>query len=219
MVKGVLFDMDGTMLDSEPVSESCWMKAAEELGYTIEKDLMNSFFGKNLVSIQNMLAEALGIGEKASDIVAGRQKYYSAYIRENVMPKKKGLVELLEYLKEKNIPAVVCTSTETELGEIALKNAGVYDYFASHVFGDMVKHTKPDPEGFQMAAKAIGIPSEECLVIEDSPNGILAGKAAGGYTIFVPDRLVLPEEVREGITTEVKSLDEIIEWIEQENSK
>ena len=66
MVKGVLFDMDGTMLDSEPVSESCWMKAAEELGYTIEKDLMNSFFGKNLVSIQNMLAEALGIGEKAS---------------------------------------------------------------------------------------------------------------------------------------------------------
>ena len=95
--------MDGTMLDSEPVSESCWMKAAEELGYKIEKDLMNSFFGKNLVSIEKMLAEALGIGEKAADIVAGRQKYYSAYIRENAMPKKKGLIEILEYLKEKNV--------------------------------------------------------------------------------------------------------------------
>lgn len=219
MVKGVLFDMDGTMLDSEPVSESCWMKAAEELGYTIEPDLMNSFFGKNLVSIQKMLADALGIGEKAADIVAGRQKYYSAYIRENVMPKKKGLVDLLEYLKEKDIPAVVCTSTETELGEIALKNAGVYDYFASHVFGDMVTRTKPDPEGFQLAAKTIGMESKDCLVIEDSPNGILAGKAAGGYTIFVPDRLVLPEAVREGITAEMKSLDEIIDWIEQENNQ
>lgn len=219
MVKGVLFDMDGTMLDSEPVSESCWMKAAEELGYKIEKDLMNSFFGKNLVSIEKMLADAIGIGEKAADIVAGRQKYYSAYIRENEMPKKKGLVELLEYLKEKKIPAVVCTSTETELGEIALKNAGVYDYFSGYVFGDMVTRTKPDPQGFQMAARAIGLSSEDCLVIEDSPNGILAGKAAGGYTIFVPDRLTLTEEVRDGITAEMNSLDEIIEWIEQENKK
>ena len=217
MIKGVLFDMDGTMLDSEPVSESCWMKAAQELGYTIEQELMNSFFGKNLVSIEKMLAEALRIGEKAADIVAGRQRYYSAYVRENEIPKKKGLIELLEYLKEKEIPAVVCTSTERELGEIALKNAGVYDYFASHVFGDMVARTKPDPQGFQMAARAIGIPSEECLVIEDSPNGILAGKAAGGYTIFVPDRLSLSEEVREGITAEMKSLDEIISWIETEN--
>ena len=219
MIKGVLFDMDGTMLDSEPVSESCWMKAAEELGYKIEKDLMNSFFGKNLVSIEQMLANALGIGEKAADIVAGRQKYYSKYIRENEIPKKKGLVEILEYLKEKRIPAVVCTSTETELGKMALKNAGVYDYFSGYVFGDMVTRTKPDPQGFQMAAEIIGVQSSECLVIEDSPNGILAGKAAGGYTIFVPDRLELTDEIREGITAEMQSLDEIIEWIERENSR
>lgn len=219
MVKGVLFDMDGTMLDTEPVSESCWRKAAAELGYTIEDELMNSFFGKNLVSIEKMLADALGIGEKAADIVAGRQKYYSSYLKENEIPKKKGLLEILEYLKEKQIPAVVCTSTESELGEIALKNAGVYEYFSSYVFGDMVTRTKPDPQGFHMAAEAIGLLPEECLVIEDSPNGVLAGENAGGYTIFVPDRLELPEEIKTGITAEMKSLDEIIAWIEQENNQ
>ena len=83
----------------------------------------------------------------------------------------------------------------------------------------MVTRTKPDPQGFLMAADFIGKDPAECLVVEDSPNGVLAGKAAGGYVIYVPDKIDLPADVKEGITAEMKSLNEIIGWIENENSK
>lgn len=219
MVKGVLFDMDGTMLNTEVVSTRCWKKAASELGYTIDDELMSTLIGKNLKTIEEMLKEAFHIEEDAAKIVEGRQRYYREYITENVVERKKGLTEILEYLKEKKIPRAVCTSTERGAGEIVLKKAGVYDYFDGFVFGDMVTRTKPDPQGFHMAAELIGENPKDCLVVEDSPNGVLAGKAAGGYTIFVPDQITLPEEVRNGITAEVQSLDDIIGWIEQENNK
>ena len=219
MVKGILFDMDGTMLDTEPISMACWRKSAANYGITIDDDLMNTFFGKNLNGIEEMLKEAFNIDEVAGKIVEGRQVYYRAHLGEHGAPIKKGLVEILEYLKEKKIPAVVCTSTDKVTGENVLKKMGVYDYFDDFVFGDMVTRTKPDPQGFLMAAEFIGKDPKECLVIEDSPNGVLAGKAAGGYVIYVPDKIGLPDEVRQGITAEMQSLDEIIGWIEQENNK
>ena len=218
MVKGVLFDMDGTMLDTEPISMACWRKAASGYGITIDDELMDTFFGKNLAAIEEILREAFQIDEEAVRIVEERQVYYRAHLTEKGAPIKKGLVEILEYLKTKKIPAVVCTSTDKMTGEIVLKKVGVYDYFDDFVFGDMVTRTKPDPQGFLMAADAIGISPEECLVIEDSPNGVLAGKAAGGYTIYVPDIIDIPEDVKCGIAAQMASLDEIINWIEQENS-
>lgn len=218
MVKGVLFDMDGTMLDTEPISMACWRKSAAHFGITIDDELMNTFFGKNLIGIEEILKEAFGIDEEAVKIVEGRQVYYRSHLEEYGAPIKPGLIELLDYLKEKKIQAVVCTSTDKVTGENLLKKVGVYDYFDDFVFGDMVTRTKPDPQGFLMAAEFIKKDPVECLVVEDSPNGVLAGKAAGGYVIYVPDKIELPDDVKEGITAEMKSLDEIIGWIENENS-
>ena len=218
MIKGVLFDMDGTMLDTEPISMACWRKSAAHFDITIDDELMDTFFGKNLVAIEEILRNAFGIDEEAVKIVEGRQVYYRAHLEEYGAPLKPGLIEILEYLKSKKIPAVVCTSTDKVTGEKLLKKVGVYDYFDDFVYGDMVTRSKPDPQGFQMAAKAIGQESSECLVVEDSPNGVLAGKAAGGYVIFVEDKIALPEDVYEGITAEMPSLHEIILWIEEANN-
>ncbi len=217
MVKGVLFDMDGTMLDTEKISADCWKQAAKDIGYTIDDTIMDTLYGKNLESIKRLLQESLHIEEDAQTIIDGRGAYYRQYLREHAVAKKKGLMELLSYLKENNIPKVVCTSTEKETAILALENAGIKECFDGYVFGDMVTRGKPDPQGFQMAAELIGQKSEECLVVEDSINGVLAGKAAGGYIIFIPDIVTLPEEVEEGINAKMTSLDEIIGWLEKEN--
>lgn len=217
MIKGVLFDMDGTMFDTEPVSAKCWKRAANDCGFTIDDELMNSLFGRNLVTIKQMVRDALGTGDTVDMIAEGRQNYYRKFLLECEIPKKTGLMEILSYLKDKNIPAVVCTSTERETAEIALKKAGVYEYFAGYVYGDMVTRTKPDPQGFHMAAELIGVQPKDCLVIEDSKNGVLAGKAAGGYIIYIPDIIELSDEVKDGITAEMKDLCEVIKWIEDEN--
>lgn len=219
MVKGVLFDMDGTMFDTEPVSERCWKKAAVDYGYEISDELMNSLFGKNLVSIKTMIREALGIDEEAELITARRYHYYRQFLLEEEIPKKKGLVEILEYLKEQNIPAAVCTSTEKETAEIALKRSGVYQYFTGFVYGDMVSRSKPDPQGFHMAAEMLGVQPEECLVLEDSVNGVLAGIAAGGYIIYIPDVIELSENIKSDITAEMQDLCEVIKWLEERKPK
>jgi len=218
MVKGVLFDMDGTMFDTEPVSERCWKKAATDFGYEISDELMNSLFGKNLLSIKQMIRQALEIDEEVERITERRYEYYRKFLLEDEIPKKEGLMEILEYLKEHSIPAAVCTSTEKETAEIALKRSGVYEYFTGFVYGDMVEKSKPDPQGFHKAAQLIGVTPETCLVIEDSSNGVLAGKAAGGFVIYIPDVVDVSETVKEGITLEAKNLTQVIGWLEKMNA-
>ena len=214
MIKAVLFDMDGTMLDTEPVSAGCWKKAAKELGYMIEDRFMNTLYGKNFASIEMALREEFGIDkEKAWEIIDGRLVHYRRYLAEHDVPKKEGLVEVLEYLKSKDIPAVVCTSTEKATAEMVLRKAGIYNYFAGYVYGDMVTRSKPDPQGFHMAAEMAGQKPMDCLVVEDSPNGVLAGKAAGGYVAYIPDCIEVPRDVLEGITVQLNDLNELIEWL------
>ena len=114
---------------------------------------------------------------------------------------------------------MVSTSTDKETGEMVIKKAGVYEYYTDFVYGDMVERSKPSPDIFWMGAERIGQAPEDCLVIEDSPSGVLAGKAAGGYTIFIPDVMQLSEEITEGISAELHNLSEVIPWIEAENKK
>ena len=116
--------------------------------------------------------------------------------------------ELLEFLKEQKIPAAVATSTGKNSAEMVLKKAGVYDVLSAHMYGDMLKASKPEPDIFLEAAKKIGREPKECLVIEDSISGILAGKAAGGYVIYIPDVMKVPEEemcIRDSISWSRKS--------------
>ena len=130
------------------------------------------------------------------------------------MPLKKGLLRLLDYLEGQGIKMAVATSTERKLADTMLERAGVKRYFDAFIFGDMVERSKPYPDIFLKAAKELGVPIQECLVLEDSIAGVEAGKAAGGYIIHIPDLIVAPEEVREGITAQFDSLDEVTEWIE-----
>lgn len=215
MIKAVLFDMDGTMLDTEPVSARCWKKAAKELGYVIEDRFMNTLFGKNIASIEKMLQEEFGIQDEAAAIIERRLMHYKAYLAEHGVPKKPGLMEVLEYLKNENIPAVVCTSTEKATAENVLKKAGIYEYFTGYVYGDMVTLSKPDPQGFHMAAELAGQKPADCLVVEDSPNGVLAGKAAGGSIVYIPDCIEVEEAVLDGITAQLSDLGKLIEWIKE----
>ena len=80
-----------------------------------------------------------------------------------------------------------------------------------------MKRSKPFPDIFQKAAEDLGVPMRECLVLEDSISGVQAGKAAGGYIIHIPDVVVVPEEVKDGITAELRSLRDVINWIEHAN--
>ena len=184
MVKGVIFDMDGTMFDTECLSTKGWIYAGKKLGVDIPIALTDSFRGRNPQSIRKKFAEYFGDRLDYDEARAMKHEYFDEVTKDSV-PHKEGLRDLLEYLDAHKIPAVIATSTEKKRASRLIHVSGVEHLIANAIYGDMVEHGKPEPDIFLKAAELIGQNPEECLVLEDSAPGLLAGKAAGGYTIYV----------------------------------
>lgn len=217
MVKGVIFDMDGTMFDTERMSTITWQKVGEELGIDIPIEFIDRCRGKSSAKIGELFQHRYGNTFDYEYARRIKHRFFDEMVEKDGVPVKKGLIELLEYLKNAKIPAAVATSNGREWSEKLLKLTGTYDYFTAFMYGDMMKVSKPEPDIFLKAAKKLGQRPQDCLVLEDSTPGILAGKAAGGYVIYVPDMIEVSTEVKAGITAEMENLSYVIDWIKIEN--
>lgn len=215
MIKGVLFDMDGLMLDTERIGLKAWLKAGEVLDFpVIDAEFVNLIRGRNIADSRKIIGEKYGSLVDYDTAKAFKDKYTDDFIKENGVPVKYGLIELLNELKKRNIPSAVATSTAREKASQYLKLAGVYEYFSAMVCGDEVKHSKPDPEIFLKASKKIGVKPENCIVLEDSPYGIEAGFKAGCMPVMIPD-LTAPTEKEQSLCKAIlKDLSEVISLIE-----
>ena len=217
MVRVVIFDMDGLMFDTERLATVLWNQVGDELRIDMTEEFLDSFRGQNPTAIRNAFLQRFGREFDFDGCMGRKDELQHRYIEEKGVPLKEGLPELLEYLKGQDIRMAVATSTQQSLAEKMLKIAGVYEYFDAVAYGNKVKRSKPFPDIFQKAAEDLGVPMRECLVLEDSISGVQAGKAAGGYIIHIPDVVVVPEEVKDGITAELRSLRDVIDWIEHAN--
>ena len=217
MVRGVIFDMDGLMFDTERLATVLWNQVGDELRIDMTEEFLDSFRGQNPTAIRNAFLQRFGREFDFDGCMGRKDELQHRYIEEKGVPLKEGLPELLEYLKGQDIRMAVATSTQQSLAEKMLKIAGVYEYFDAVAYGNKVKRSKPFPDIFQKAAEDLGVPMRECLVLEDSISGVQAGKAAGSYIIHIPDVVVVPEEVKDGITAELRSLRDVIDWIEHAN--
>lgn len=219
MVKGVIFDMDGLMFDTERVSGIVWRETAKTLGFSITEEFISSFRGRNYLGIKKLFKKQYGQDFDYDGARAIKQQFFHGYIDRNGVPVKKGLKELLAYLTKENIPAAVATSTGRQFAEKMLGMAGVYDCFDGIVCGDEIVHGKPDPDIFLRAAQKIGVDPLNCLVLEDSEPGVLAAKAAGGYVIHVPDMVKVSEEAKAGITAQMENLLDVVGWLQNQNKE
>ena len=126
---------------------------------------------------------------------------------------------IVAFAKDNGISVAVATSSTRERAEKNLKRLGLWDYFDAVVTGDMVERSKPEPDIFLEAAKRIGARKDECIVCEDSYNGLLAAKASGMRPIFIPDILAPNEETDKIAYKTCRDLLEVIDLIKEENKK
>ncbi|MBP3793098.1 MAG: HAD family phosphatase [Ruminococcus sp.] len=186
-ILGVIFDMDGLMLDTEKLYTRFWKKAAEYYGFEMTDE--------HILGIRSMAAKFActnlkGILGDSFDYYAVREKrreLMDEYIAAHGVEKKQGLDDLLKELLQRSIKLAVATATNRERTENYLRQTEVIDYFDVIVTGDMIQNGKPAPDIYQTAAKALGLDCTDCIALEDSPNGILSAYRAGCKPVMIPD--------------------------------
>ena len=187
-VKGILFDMDGVVIDSETLFTRFWMEGAHALGYpmTREQALQLRSLGRSLG--QSKMESFFGPGVSYAAIREKRVEFMEAYIARHGVAEKPGIRELLALLKEKNIPCAITSSSSIPVIRRHLGNLGLLDGFTALCSGVDVPKGKPAPDIYLHGAAAIGVAPENCLAIEDSPAGVEAAWQAGCMTVIVPDQ-------------------------------
>jgi HAD superfamily hydrolase (TIGR01509 family) len=213
MIKGVIFDMDGLMFDTERLSLEGWRLVGRTFGYTGIDEFLYHIRGLSRARIGEIFHERYGADQDYQAALKIRLDYMYGEIEKHGVPIKPGLVELLKHLKEKGIPAALATSSDYSKASSFLDSAGVSDYFSAYVCGDMVEQSKPNPDIFLKAAKVLGQKPEDCLVLEDSPNGIRAGIAAGCHVIAIPDLSPVDDELLSQIDGKFETLHEVIDFL------
>ena len=186
MINGVLFDMDGVLFDTERLGLTGWRLAAGELGVPMTDTFIAALRGRNIADSREYFNRTLGRDDYDA-VRAIRVAYSDAIIAKEGVPVKPGVTELLEALKARHIPAVLATGTRREVAMRYLRETGIDGYFAAAICGDEVLHAKPDPEIYVRAAEKLGLTPGECMVLEDSINGLTAARAAGCVSVMVPD--------------------------------
>ena len=192
-IKGVIFDMDGLMLDTEKLLTRFWCEAAAFYGFDMQKQHVLGIRSLAAKYAQPHLQSIFGKDCDYYAVRAKRIELMNAYIAQNGIDKKQGLDELLESLSQRGLKLAVATATDRRRTDMYLTKAGVLHYFDELVTGDTIKNGKPKPDIYIAAAKALGLPCENCLALEDSPNGIRSAYDAHCKPVMIPD-LSLPDE-------------------------
>ena len=205
-IKAIIFDMDGVILDSESISDITWRKAAEERGQTVNDEILNACRGSNKNDTIVTLKKYYGADFDSEAFLERTSELFHEIEEKEGIPLLPYAKEILEYLKPRYRLALA-SSTRGPTVERQLRAAGLIDFFESRTTGEMVEHSKPNPEIYLMACKSIGMKPEECVAIEDSLNGIRSAYAAGLQPIMVIDKVQPTEEIRKMCTAIFDSLE------------
>lgn len=184
--QAVIFDMDGLLVDSEPVWAIAETALLEARGKTWDHAIQNPLIGMRMRDFLAGVRVGYGLSDTVDELAADVMGRMIRLIPEKVTPRP-GAAELLDFLLSRGVPCAIASSSPMPIIDATVTSRGWERYFQTHVCGDDVIYGKPAPDIYLEAARRLGFPADQCLALEDSPNGSRAAVAAGMVTIAIPD--------------------------------
>lgn len=196
MVKGILFDMDGILFDTERLYIKADKQSAGEMGLEMPDALVLRLCGAGVANTRQMVMDHFGPGFDYDHFRARTVELVTDWVQTGQLRLMDGVAETFDALDAEGIPRAVASSSEEATVRSLLALSGLAPRVQAVVSGDMVQNGKPHPEIFQTAAKALGLDAADCVAVEDSYLGVQSAAAAGCAVVMIPDVLPATDEMR-----------------------
>jgi HAD superfamily hydrolase (TIGR01509 family) len=208
-IQAAVFDMDGTIFDTERLLFECLVEAASDEGWELKWDVVVECAGTPYDETEKIIMREMGPDFPYETVRKSAINKFQKAVDENGVPFKNGAKRLFDFLDAKGVPYGLATTTQRVSVDDILGKAGIADRFKTIVCGDEVPDNKPQPDIYYAAAKGLGFDVRNLIVFEDSANGISSAVSAGARVIWVPDLQDLPESIRNSCYGEAGSLDAV----------
>ncbi len=183
----VILDLDGLMISTEQAARTAWERAASDFGHTMDEALFSRMSGRTGQDARRLVLNSLGEDFPYAEVRQRRDKYLMQAFEQGEIGPMPGLYNLLETLDALELDVAIATSGSSEITPLKLSTLGLGERFETVVCGDDIEHGKPAPDIFLEAARQLGVPPSECVVLEDSDAGARAAHAAGMRVIVIPE--------------------------------
>lgn len=194
-MQAVIFDMDGTLIDTERVSQAAWRRAAQDFRIEIPERILHAFVGCSIPNAMNMIDDEFGDPAFTERLFNRRHEIFDA-TWEDELELKPGAAEAVAAVRERGLAVALATSSVRDRAITSMERLGLMELFDAAVFDEDIEHHKPAPDVYLVAADHLGIEPARCVAVEDSFNGARSGTAAGMRTIMVPDYNEPTSEIR-----------------------
>lgn len=211
-IDAVVFDLDGLLVDSEPLQIAAWEQFLAAHGRTLSAGLLSGMFGLRVWDAAALLIERLELPLTVDAVVSQRDSLFLDAIPGNLRPMP-GAQRLVRALTERGLPIGLATSGHRRYVDVVLAELDLSGLFGVEVTGEQVALGKPAPDIYLAAAMGLGISPGRCLALEDAPHGIASARAAGMHCLAVPNEMTagLPGfDLADGV---LESLDDVLAWL------
>lgn len=214
-MRGIIFDMDGVLFDTEKLYGRFWVEAAGQMRYRMKDEDVAAIRSTDAVLAKKILKERLGDDFDYEAVKKLRIRLMEDYVDAEGIEVMDGIREVLEYARFHGFKIALASTSPLNRARQFLRMGGIDSYFDYLMTGDQVTHGKPHPEIYEKAACGIHLLPQQCFAVEDSYNGVRSAYAAGCRVLMVPDRDVPDDEMKEKAYRIVSKANEIIEIMKE----